>query len=113
MKKIVVKIGADMDDDLEALSHPENVDKFPDKVIYFKSAKQLASVLSAQKLTLLQYVAKSEGRPVTKISLELSRKKEAVSRDLHELKRLGLLQMRREGNKVYPKVSYSAIQIEL
>ena len=51
--------------------------------------------------------------PVTKIAIELGRKKEAVSRDLHQLESLGLLQMRKEGNKVYPKVSYRAIQIEL
>ena len=63
MKKIVVKIGADMDDDLEKLGHPENVDNFPDHTIYFKSIKQLASVLSNQKLTLLQYVSRSVGCP--------------------------------------------------
>ncbi len=113
MKRIVVKIGADMDDDLQKLTSAKAIAESPDYTIYFKSARQLSSTLSAQKLTLLQHVSKSFGQPVTKISIELGRKKEAVSRDLHQLESLGFLKMRREGNKVYPKVSYKAIQIEL
>ncbi|MBI4210073.1 MAG: hypothetical protein HY544_01020 [Candidatus Diapherotrites archaeon] len=113
MKKITVKIGVDMSDDLDKLDDPKNVDKFPDSIIYFKSIRQLASTLSAQKLSLLQYLTQVTGEPVTKVAIELGRKKEAVSRDLHQLEKLGLLQMERQGKKVYPKVSYEAIQIEL
>lgn len=115
MKKVVVKIASEAEElaDLKSLGNPKNVDRFPDSTIYFKSAKHLCSILSTQKLTLLQYVAKSVGQPVTKISLGLGRKKEAVSRDLHQLEGLGLLKMQREGNRVYPKVPYKAIEIEL
>ncbi len=113
MKKMVVKIGGDLIDDLDKLTTAKAIRNSPDSIIYFKSIKQLASILSAQKLSMLQYLSKVTGEPVTKVAIELGRKKEAVSRDLHQLERLGLLQMRREGNKVYPEVSYKTIQIEL
>lgn len=113
MKKIVVKIGVDDKEDIDKLFDPKNVDSFPDYTLYFKNVKQLMAILSEQKLNLLQYVCKTTGYSVTKIAIELGRRKEAVSRDLHQLEKLGLVQMEKRGKKVFPTMEYSAIQIEL
>ena len=113
MKKLVVKIGADSIEDLDKLDNPKNVDKFPDNVIYFKNVEQFSTILSSKKLELLKYLSEVTGQTVTKVAIELHRKKEAVSRDLHQLESMGFVQMRKQGNKVYPKVNYEAIQIEL
>ncbi|VVB99091.1 Uncharacterised protein [uncultured archaeon] len=113
MKKIVVKIGADAEEDMEKLCDPKNVDAAPDHTIYFKDLKQFSAILSEKKLGLLKYLSEVTGQTVTSVSIELHRKKEAVSRDLHELEALGLVEMHKRGNKVYPKVGYGAIQINL
>src|SRR3989344_1171798 len=103
MKKVVVKIGADILDDMDKMDDPEHVEKSPDNIVYFKNIKQLASVLSLRKLGLLKYLSEVTGKTVTIASIELNRKKEAVSRDLHQLESLGFVQLQKRGRKVYPK----------
>ncbi len=113
MKKIVVKIGADMLKDMGKLGNPKNVDKFPDSVVYFKSMGQFTTILSAKKLELLKYLSEVTGQTVTKVAIELGRKKEAISRDLHQLESLGFVKLHKQGKNTFPKVSYDAIQINL
>ena len=113
MKKIVIKIGADSIEDLDKLDNPKNVDKFPDNVIYFESVEQFSAILSSKKLELLKYLSEVTGQTVTKVAIELHRKKEAVSRDLHQLESMGFVQMHKKGKNVFPKVNYESIQIDL
>lgn len=112
-KVLVIKIGEDQVNDLQKLKNPKNVAKFPDNVVYFKSYGQLASVFSEKKVELLDRLAELTGQTVTKLALDLGRKKEAISRDLHELDSLGFIEMIKDGNRVYPKLQYQAIQISL
>lgn len=113
MKKLVVKIGGNIAEDLDSIESPRQIRDSPDNVVYFQSAEQFASILSAKKIELLQYLSEVTGQTVTKIAIELHRKKEAVSRDLHQLEALGFIQMQKQGKKVYPKAKYQAIQINL
>ncbi|MEK6958378.1 MAG: hypothetical protein AABW99_05365 [archaeon] len=112
-KTIIVKIGADMLKDLDGLKTPKGVDAAPDHVVYFDSCRQFSGILSQKRLELLTYLSQVTGKSVTKIALELHRKKEAVSRDLHQLNSLGFVEMKKQGKNVYPKVNYDKIQIEL
>ena len=112
MKKIVVKIGADSIEDLDNLRTPKQIRAFPDHVFYFKSIGQFTKILSARKLGLLKYLSDATGENVTKVSIQLGRKKEAVSRDLHQLEALGFLKLKKRGKNVYPQANYRAIQIE-
>lgn len=111
-KILVIKIGDELED-LERLKNPKNVDEFPDNIVYFKSFRQLASFLSDKKLELLQHLSQITGQTVTNIAIDLGRKKEAISRDLHELDNLGIIELQRKGQKVYPKSGYQTIQIDL
>lgn len=113
MKKIVVKIGADPQKDLERMGYPKNVDAAPDNTVYFRDFGQFSAVLSAKKLELLGYLSEVTGQTVTSAAISLGRKKEAVSRDLHQLEAMGLLEMEKRGKSVYPKVGYRAIQISM
>ncbi len=112
-KILVIKIGEDSINDFEKLKNQKNVAKFPDNVVYFKSYSQFASVFSEKKIELLDRLSEITGQTVTKLALDLGRKKEAISRDLHELDSLGFIEMKKEGNKVYPSLQYQAIQISL
>ena len=111
-KALVIKIGDGLEG-LEKLKNPRNVDEFSDNIVYFKSFGQLASFLSDKKLELLQHLSQITGQTVTSIAIDLGRKKEAISRDLHELDNLGIIELQREGKKVYPKSHYQVIQIDL
>ncbi|HLC79707.1 MAG TPA: hypothetical protein VJG83_04790 [archaeon] len=113
MKKLVIKIGANTLRDMDKLGNPKNVGKFPRKVVYFKNIEQFSSILSAKKLQLLKYLSDVTGQSVTKIAIELERKKEAVSRDLHELEAIGFVDLKKSGKNVYAQVNYDSIQIDL
>ena len=113
MKKVVVKIGVDMIEDLDRLKTPKQIMESPDSVVYFRSMEQFTTILSAKKLELLKYLSEVTGQTVTKVSIELGRKKEAISRDLHQLESLGFVKLHKQGKNTYPKVNYDSIQIDL
>ncbi|GEM_PF-3501481 len=104
--------GCDIAGDFDKLGKPKNAGKFPDSIIYFESIKQFASTLSASKPSLLKYLSQVAGEPVTKVTLELGPKKKELQRDLRLLK-FGLRGTGRHGKKVYLKVSYEVMRMEL
>ncbi|HIH09054.1 MAG TPA: hypothetical protein HA254_00115 [Candidatus Diapherotrites archaeon] len=112
-RMVAIKIGTDMDKDLDKLSKPENVDSFPDNVVYFDDFEQLYSVLFAKKLELLKYIPEVTGKTVTEIAIELDRKKQVVSRDLHQLSMIGLVELQKDWSRVYPKTRYDKLAISL
>lgn len=114
MKKniVIVRIGIDAHKkDLKYLSESKNVRNFPSNVIYFDSFGQLFSVLTEKKMELVDFISKHTGKNVKQISFEVDRKEEAVSRDLHQLNSIGLVDFEKKGKEVYPKVKFEELVI--
>ncbi len=111
--KAVIRIGRNaLSRDLMKLEKNRKAN-CPEQVIYFNDFNQLFSVLSAKKLELLQHLSGKKGKNVSFLSVELKRKKEAVSRDLHELARTGLIEIIKDGKKAYPRNKFDRLEIPL
>lgn len=97
-KNLEIRVGGDMWKDVASyVDNPKELDKQPDRVLYVKDFEMLAKMISKKRLELL-YSIKGEDC-VSALAKKLSRKQEAVSRDLSYLAARGVVKMRREGNK--------------
>lgn len=113
-EKVTIIIGKDFGEDLDQLvKDPSYQDKMPRAAIYFSSMKQLTSILTRKKMELFEYVAADFSKNVKEIAIELHRKDEAVSRDLKQLEKFGLIEMIRKGNKAYPRAKCTSVEIKL
>ena len=102
-KKIRVRVGIGSRDEFfaRAKEHARALDRgevLPKELsITFEDASDMVSVLSAQRLRLLQ-AARREELPVSQLALNLKRDVRAVSRDIALLEQFGLLTTRYEVN---------------
>ncbi len=116
-KELTIYIGGDMDkDERELLETPEGLNQ-PKNIIYLESYEQLNRLLSPKKLDLLRYLIqenkKGSEKSVGEIATELGRQQEAISRDLHYLKNLKLVDLRKVSQTVYPYTDFQSINIEM
>lgn len=103
-------------DDAELFSgRPLNKTRQTSDMLYLDSYDQLYRMLTPAKLDLLRYLIKTkfdkEGKSVSRIAGELKRKQEAISRDLHYLEGLRLVDLRKEGQKVIASTELETISI--
>ncbi len=116
-KELTIYIGGDMDkDERELLETPKGLDQ-PTNILYLDSYEQLDHLLSPKKLDLLRYLIqenkKGGEKSVGEIASELNRQQEAISRDLHYLKNLKLVDLRKVSQTVYPHTEFQSINIEM
>ncbi len=110
-KVLVIRIGKNaLEEDIDRLKNGKIINAHKN-VVYFDTWGQMFSILSDKKMELLDYLSQLTGKNVSQIAISLQRKEEAVSRDLHQLERIGLVELERKGNKVYPKKKYEEILI--
>ncbi len=117
-KKLVVFIGGDMEkDEKELLENPEKGVKQPKNALYLESYEQLNKMLSPKRMDLLWYLIeerkKGNEKSVTEIAKSLNRKQEAISRDLHYLKGLKLVDLKKESKKVFAFTELESINIQI
>lgn len=116
---LTIIIGGDMEKDERAIwDNPERAMKEQTQnMIYAESYEQLYQMLSPARLDLLRYIIRmnhqKESKSVGTIATELKRKQEAISRDLHYLSGIRLIELKKNKQIVLPQTHLDGIQIEL
>lgn len=116
---LTIIIGGDADkDEGELFTNPEKGIKQPRNAIYLRSYEELKEFLSPKKVDLLLYIMKlmkmdrTNGKSVSEIAKELKRHQEAISRDLHYLKKLKLIDLKKNGKIVIVDTKLKSIRIQ-
>jgi len=117
-KKLVVFIGRNMEkDEKELLDNPEKGTKQPNNALYLDSFEQLNKMLSPKRIDLLWYLIeekkKGQEKTVSEIAKNLHRKQEAISRDLHYLKSLKLIDLKKKSQNVFAFTELESINIQI
>jgi len=117
-KELTIYIGGNMEkDEKELLENPSEGLKQPTNILYLESYAQLHRILSPTKLDLLRYLiqmnSKGTEQSVGEIATELDRQQEAISRDLHYLKNLKLVDLHKVSQTVYAYTDFQSINIEM
>ena len=111
MNKLVVKIVSDMDEDIRKIFNPKEAKKMPSNILYVRDVKQLSSILSSERLSLLLNLCKGSA-DVSTTAKKLGRKQEAISRDATILEAAGIITKVKKGKSVYLKPRIKKIEIE-
>lgn len=117
-RALTIYIGGDMEKDEKELSeNPKEGLKQPQNTLYLDSYGQLNNILSPARIDLLRCLIKGQRnggqKSVGEIAAHLKRKQEAISRDVHYLKNLKMLGMRKERQTVYVYTDFDSINIEI
>ena len=118
MQTLTIVIGGDMDkDEPELLNNPEKGMLQPRNILYLDSFEDLHEFLSPKKLDLLYYLMKDhsdcEEKCVGAIAKNLKRQQEAISRDLHSLKKLNLVNLKKVSQTVLANATFGSINIKI
>jgi predicted transcriptional regulator len=114
VEEIEIRIGRNAPREIaEWLSRPEDWDKEPRKVIYVESISMLSTILSTEKLKLLNLLGMKKEVSVNEIARKLKRPREAVSRDLHLLSEKGIVRLEKKGRETRPKIQVERIVIPI
>jgi len=116
--KLVVYVGRNMEkDEKELLENPEKGAKQPKNALYLESFEELNKILSPKRIDLLWYLIeekkKGQEKTVTEIAKNLHRKQEAISRDLHYLKSLKLIDLKKKRQNVFVFTELESINIQI
>ena len=107
-----IRIGADSAKELENLiDHPRLAEKTPDLIIYIDTPEMLSSLLTPNKLKLLNKITGSGSLSVGQLAEELKRHRGAISRDIHSLASFKFIGLFRKGKEVYPKRNIKKLAI--
>ncbi|MBI4043712.1 MAG: hypothetical protein HY393_02820 [Candidatus Diapherotrites archaeon] len=115
-KLLTIVIGGDMEkDEREFFENPQKAVNQPQNTLYLDSYEQLHEILSPAKLDLLRYLIQTKRQKQCKgvgmVAKDLKRKQEAISRDLHHLQKLKLVELKKEKQRVLAQTKLEAIQI--
>jgi len=112
MKKLIIKIGADSDNDLrEAWSKPSK-ELNGTTTVYLKNAIQAHQILSEERLDLMKHIMTySSPACVSDLVESTGRKQEAISRDISILESQGMIQKNKNGRKVFIQPKIDSIEI--
>ncbi|MDO8648094.1 MAG: helix-turn-helix domain-containing protein [Candidatus Diapherotrites archaeon] len=118
-KILTITIGADMDSDFNELfsDKPFSEIKQAKNMLYLESYAQLNKLLSPKRMDLLKYLMEHQSaekpQSIGQIAKELNRHQEAISRDINQLKKLGLVALKRFKQTIYAIPEYSSINIKV
>jgi len=109
-------IGGNPRKDLDDFFSGKSIDQ-PKDVLYLDTFEQLHELLSPKKLDLLKWLMdlpKNHGPcSVSETAKKIKRKQEAVSRDLKQLKKLGLVELKKDKQKTIPVSKFRKIVIKI
>jgi len=115
MSKLIIKIGGSMMKDLKKSYCSPKKENANSHTLYLKDADAFGKILSPKRIELLLHIIaiQKQKRTLGEIAEELKRKQEAVSRDVNLLAEHGLIKKIKEGQKLYLKGAYTALEIQL
>ncbi len=87
--------------------------KGEEETIFLLTPQEFSKVFSPERLRLLVLLRKRPELTISEISSALSRKREAVSRDIRFFEGLGLIELRKQSRTRVPKRAVQEILIEL
>ncbi len=116
--KLVVFINKSMEkDEKELLENPKKGFNQPKNALYLDSFDQLNKMLSPKRIDLLWYLIeerkKGHEKSVSELAKSLNRKQEAISRDLHYLKSLKLVELKKSSQTVFAFTDLEGIDIRI
>ncbi len=115
---LTIVIGGDMEKDEQAIwGDPEKAMEQPQNMVYVDSYEELYRMLSPARLDLLRYLIRmnhsKQPKSVGTIAIELNRKQEAISRDLHFLTAFKLVELKKNKQMVLPQTHLDGIEIQM
>lgn len=111
MQTLTIKVGGDMDKEVEqTLAEPGKAEK-NSLTFYVSSFEQLYRIFSPSKLDLLKYLMERRKQTINEIAKGLGRKQEAISRDIHELEKHELVKLEKKGLFVFASTPFNAFKI--
>jgi predicted transcriptional regulator len=80
--------------------------------IWFESIQSLAQVLSTDNQKLLQMIIQHEPRSIAQLESLTRRNKSNLSRTLKTMERYGIVELKKERNRISPKVKATDFLVE-
>lgn len=80
--------------------------------IWFESIQSLAQVLSTDNQKLLQTIIQHEPRSITQLESLTRRNKSNLSRTLKTMERYGIVELKKEKNRISPRVKVTDFNVE-
>jgi predicted transcriptional regulator len=80
--------------------------------IWFESIQSLAQVLSTDNQKLLQTIIQHEPRSITQLESLTRRNKSNLSRTLKTMERYGIVELKKEKNRISPRVKVTDFKVE-
>lgn len=98
----------DLDEEIEQLNQliddvVEGKIDIPDDSIII-SPRILLQIISDKKIDLIEFIKNMDPKSSQEIAIATKRKKQAVSRDLKVLEKAGILELKKEGRNIIPKM---------
>ena len=118
-KTLTIFVGYDIESDYKELfsSKPISLVAQPKNAVYLDTYEQLDRLLSPAKIDLFRYLvevqSKEKPKSISQIAKALGRHQEAISRDIGQLTKLGLVALKRFKQTAYALPLYSGIDIKV
>ncbi|MDD3159828.1 MAG: hypothetical protein PHQ98_02580 [Candidatus ainarchaeum sp.] len=116
MKKLIIKIGANLKTDLKnAFENPKSFVLPNTHTLYLKNSKEFYEIFSPQRLDLLIYLISNstEKLSISDLAIKLNRKQEAITRDTILLSKYNLIQKTKEKQKVFVNSIFDSFDLKL
>lgn len=84
-----------------------------DPRVWFSSLESLAKVLSERNMLLLETIRRGQPRSLTELAKLSGRAVSNLSRTLHSMERLGLVEFRAEEHRKVPVVRYERVKLDM
>ena len=116
---LTILIGGDIESDYNELFSKKQLKEItqPRNTLYLDTYEQLDKLLSPKRIDLLRYLIKTQEvdkpKSISEIAVALNRHQEAISRDVNQLKKLGLVMLKRFKQTVYAFSLYNCIDIKI
>jgi predicted transcriptional regulator len=111
---LTIIIGGDMDKDDADLFAGKRLDQ-PRNILYVDSFEELSKMLSPKRLQTLQHLMRyqtaKKPKSISQVALETKRFQEAISSDVKQLNKLGLVDLKKEKQTVYAYPRHKSIHI--
>jgi len=113
MKKLIIKIGGDLDKDLREAWFNPSKRLMGTTTFYAKNAFQVHQILSEERLDLMRHIMNySSPVCVSDLVKSTGRKQEAISRDISILESHQVIEKSKKGTKVFIKPKIDEISIK-
>jgi len=96
----------------KAIAKGEYRPKKDEPKVWFESVKSMAEVLSSENQQLLRLILERKPQSLTDLEALSGRNKSNLSRTLKTLERYGIVKLKKENQKLIPKVNAANFKVE-